>query len=172
MDRNDYVEKCEEMLKSKQFVQLENDPTTTFERKVQDKLRELKKKKRFTAVEYRKIYPSSSRPGRFYATAKRHKVAENCTDPRELPLRPIVTNIGTASYGISKHLAKLLQPLSVSEYTIGSTKAFVERKVIGRLSNGTLRCFKPVHKCSFGLYHKSHSAEDIQREIDQDKIEA
>ena len=113
------------MLTSKQFVQLQDDPTTKFEGKVQRKLRDLKK--RFTEEEYRKIYPSSSRPGRFCATAKRHKVTEDCTDAKELPLRPIVTNIGTATYGISKYLAKLLQPLSVSQYTIGSTNDFIEK---------------------------------------------
>ena len=127
VDRKDYIEKCEEMLKNKQFVQLREDPTEKFEGKVQRVLRDLKSKKRFTEEEYSKIYPSSSRPGRFYATAKRHKVSEDCTDAKELPLRPIVTNIGTATYGISKYLAKLLKPLSVSEYTINSTNDFVDK---------------------------------------------
>ena len=44
----------------------------------------------------------------------------------ELPLRPIVSNIGTASYFLSKYLAKLLSPLSQSEYTVKNTKEFVQ----------------------------------------------
>ena len=119
--------KFETLLKSKQFVQINEDPTERFERRVQTTLRELKKKKRFTQVEYNNIYPSSSRPGRFYATGKRHKVPENCKDVNQLPLRPIVSNIGTATYGISKYLAKLLHPLSVSDYTINSTNDFVNK---------------------------------------------
>ena len=124
---HDYVEKCETMLRNKQFVQLDHDPTVKFESKVQRKLRDLKNNKRFTEQEYNKIYPSSSRPGRFYATAKRHKVPENSTYVRKLPLRPIVSNIGTATYGISKYLAKLLHPLSVFDYTINSTQDFVNK---------------------------------------------
>ena len=127
VNRSDYVTKCEQMLQSKQFVQLNEDPTARFERRVQKTLRDLKKNKRFTEDEYAKIYPSSSRPGRFYATGKRHKVPENSTDINQLPLRPIVTNIGTATYGLSKHLAALLRPLSVSSYTISSTKDFVDK---------------------------------------------
>ena len=44
----------------------------------------------------------------------------------ELPLRPIVSNIGTASYFLSTYLAKLLSPLSQSEYTVKNTKKFVQ----------------------------------------------
>ena len=39
-----------------------------------------------------------------------------------LPLRPIISNIGTASYQIAKHLSKLLSPLSKSDYTMSSTE--------------------------------------------------
>ena len=35
-------------------------------------------------------------------------------------------NIGTASYFLSKYLAKLLSPLSQSEYTFKNTKEFVQ----------------------------------------------
>ena len=127
VNRSDYANKCEQMLQSKQFVQLNEDPTAKFERRVQKTLRELKKNKRFTEQEYAKVYPSSSRPGRFYATGKRHKVPEESTDINQLPLRPIVTNIGTATYGLSKYLASLLHPLSVSSYTIQSTQDFVNK---------------------------------------------
>ena len=33
----------------------------------------------------------------------------------DLPLRPIISNIGTASYQLAKYLAKLLSPLSKSQ---------------------------------------------------------
>ena len=39
-----------------------------------------------------------------------------------LPLRPIVSNIGTASYQLAKYLAKLLSPLAQCNYIINSTK--------------------------------------------------
>ena len=39
-----------------------------------------------------------------------------------LALRPIISNIGTASYQLTQYLAKLLSPLAQSNYTINSTK--------------------------------------------------
>ena len=75
---------------------------------------------------YSKIYPAGSAPGKFYGTAKIHKLLPNDTI-NELPLRPIVSNIGSATCHLSKYLAKLLSPLSKSEYTIKSTKYFVEK---------------------------------------------
>ena len=45
----------------------------------------------------------------------------------EFPLRPIVSNIGTATYHLSKYLAGLLSPLSESDYTIKNTKCFVKK---------------------------------------------
>ena len=41
-------------------------------------------------------------------------------------MRPIISNIGTATYHTAKYLSKLLLPLTKSEYTLESTKHFVE----------------------------------------------
>ena len=43
----------------------------------------------------------------------------------ELLIPPIISNINTASYQLAKHLAKLLSPLSTSEYTVKSTSDFI-----------------------------------------------
>ena len=125
MDRTKYVEKCEEFLNGRRFDKIEEDPTSSFEKGVQDLLRSMKK--RFDPVSYRKIYPTSSRPGLFYGTAKVHKMAEGSRNIDELPVRPIVSSIGTATYATSKYLADLLAPLAKSQYTVDSTKAFIER---------------------------------------------
>ena len=45
----------------------------------------------------------------------------------ELPLRPIISNVGTASYKLGKYLAKILSPLARSEYTVSSTKQFIDQ---------------------------------------------
>ena len=82
-------------------------------------------KKRLGQTTYNSVYPTASRPGRFYGTAKLHKVEEGCTDVNQLPVRPIISNIGTATYKTSKYLAKLLAPLTKSKYTINSTKEFI-----------------------------------------------
>ena len=56
--------------------------------------------------------------------AKVHKMAEN-ESIENLPLRPIISNIGTAFYYLVKHLAKLLSPLTHSEFTLKNTKVFI-----------------------------------------------
>ena len=42
-----------------------------------------------------------------------------------LPLKPIVLNIGTGSYQLAKYLAQLLSTLTQSRYTVNSTKDLI-----------------------------------------------
>ena len=80
-----------------------------------------------TSIKYLlEIYPTDFAPGKFYSTSKIHKLSPNDTI-NELPLRLIVSNIGTATYHLSKYVAELLSPLSESEYTIKNAKHFVEK---------------------------------------------
>ena len=71
-----------------------------------------------------RIYPTGSASGKFYGMAKRHKIPVNGTI-NHLPLRSIISNIGTASYQLAKYLAKLLSPLSTSEYTVANNTEFM-----------------------------------------------
>ena len=66
------------------------------------------------------MYPTGSFPGKCYGTANLYKLLINGTI-HDLPIRPIVSNIGTASYHVAKYLAKVLSPFAYSEYTIRST---------------------------------------------------
>ena len=105
--------------------------------KKQEKIQRIlpKMKNRLSPQEYLRLYPSGSCPGKFYGTAKVHKISENDTVD-ELPIRPIVSNIGTATYNLSKYLAKLLSPLSQSEYTIKNTKQFIEQIRMKQVPDG------------------------------------
>ena len=122
IDKNKYTEKCLSMLESDQFKKLSNDPTTTTERKTQNLLRKIKKN--LSTKLYKKLYPTGSRPGQFYGLAKIHKLKDG-QGIEHLPLRPIISNIGTATYEIAKHLAKLLSPLSQSDYTLSNTDGLI-----------------------------------------------
>ena len=70
--------------------------------------------------EYRQLYPTGANPGRFYVIAKLQKIPPNGTT-EELPIWPIVSNIATASYSLSKYSVQNLSPLGQSTYTIKST---------------------------------------------------
>ena len=125
MNRNDYIEKSNTFLESRQFKKCKDDPTKSFQGKVQRCL--LRKKKAFDKETYKTLYPSSSHPGLYFGLAKVHKVPDNSSDVTDLPLRPVISNIGTATYQLSKYLAHILGPLTSSEYTVESTKDFVRR---------------------------------------------
>ena len=45
----------------------------------------------------------------------------------DLLLRPIISNLGTATYQLAKYLAKLMSPLAQSDYTVTSTDNFINR---------------------------------------------
>ena len=123
IDRTKYVEKCLDILQTDKFTELDTDPTAKFETRVQNCLRKMKK--RLGLPTYNSIYPTASCPGRFYGTAKLHKLNQGCNDVDQLPIRPIVSNIGTATYKTSKYLANLLAPLTKSKYSIKSTAEFI-----------------------------------------------
>ena len=98
LNRSKYIEKCLSIVNSSQFLQVDKDPTASIERKVQRTLRKIKDK--IPALLYSKVYPTRSSPGRFYGTAKLHKVKDNGT-VEDLPLRPIILNIRTATYELA-----------------------------------------------------------------------
>ena len=97
----------------------------TTERKVQNVLRKIKSK--FPPNEYKQLYPTGSSPGKFYGTAKIHKLSQGDQVDKLPIIKPIISNIDTATYRLAKHLAKFLSLLSTSEYTVKSTKDFIEK---------------------------------------------
>ena len=95
LDKTKYVEKCFSIINTNKFKKLDKNPTVSYEAKIQRTLRKMKS--RFTLQEYNKIYPTESNAGKLYGTAKIHKLPESGTVD-QLQLRPIISNVGTASY--------------------------------------------------------------------------
>ena len=75
---------------------------------------------------YKRLYPTSSIPGSFYAIAKVHKLKER-EGIDKLTLRPIISNIGTTTYEIARYLAELFPPLGKSKHTVSNAKDFISR---------------------------------------------
>ena len=123
MDSSQYMSKCLNMLNNANFIELTDDPTKSIEGKIEREIGKIKSK--LSKDDYNKIYPTGSAPGKLHGTAKVHKMAEN-DSVENLPLQPTISNIGTASYCLAKHLVKLLSPLSHSEFTVKNTKAFIQ----------------------------------------------
>ena len=123
MDSCQYMKKCLNMLNNDNFIKLTDDPTKSIQGKIQKAIRKMKSK--LSKDKYNKVYPTGSASDKLFGTVKPHKMAKN-GNIGNLPLRPIISSIGTASYHLVKHLAKLLSPLSHSEFTVENTKAFIE----------------------------------------------
>ena len=60
---------------------------------------------RFTQQKYKEIYLTGSNARKFYGTAKVWKPLELGTI-EQWPLRPLVSNVGAASYHLAKYFAK------------------------------------------------------------------
>ena len=71
------------LLSSNQFKHIPNDPTKSLESKVQQTIRKIKSK--LSEQEYKKLYPPGSCQGKFYGTAKIHKLPVNGSY-NELPI--------------------------------------------------------------------------------------
>ncbi|XP_057292671.1 uncharacterized protein LOC130621404 [Hydractinia symbiolongicarpus] len=123
IDRTNYIEKCEKLLIPEKFKMLRSDVTSKLEGQVQRALRKIKPC--LTVSEYKKLCPQGSSPAQFYGTAKVRKIPPNPTVADDLPLQPIISNIGSATYNTSKYLAKLLTPLTQSTYTTESSLDFI-----------------------------------------------
>ena len=83
------------------------------------KLKKIKLDTRMDDTTYRRMYPIGVVLPKFYGLPKVHK--ENT------PLRPIVSSIGSVSYGVSKELARIIKPLVGStEHHVNNSKEFIE----------------------------------------------
>ena len=81
------------------------------------------------------MYPTGSRPGLFYTTAKVHKF-QNGEGLSELTIRPIISNIGTATHETAKFLNSLFAPLGKSDSSNLNTEAFVNQVKDQRIPEG------------------------------------
>ena len=72
LDKKHYIEKCINILDSKQFKKPQKDPIKTFENKMQRTLRKIKQY--LDENEYKRMYPTGSRPGLVYTIVKLHKL--------------------------------------------------------------------------------------------------
>ena len=116
MDRTKYRNKSLEILETNQFIKFNHDPTKSVEGKIQRFLKKFK-----SILSQKKHY-------QFYLTGfcarKLHKLPPH-GNISNLPLRPIISNVSTASYQLAKYLTQLLSPLTRSRYTVNTTKDLI-----------------------------------------------
>nr|XP_054774799.1 uncharacterized protein LOC129282974 [Lytechinus pictus] len=101
----DYNSKCESLLNdTNTYKKLgSKDPTSKYKKELVSALQEIERDGGINRDEYRRLYPTTDTPPKFYGLPKIHKP--------NIPLRPIVSSIGSITYNCAKHLAYILSPL-------------------------------------------------------------
>lgn len=120
MDRTQYNDKMNEILSDVSYKPLTKDPSKKTERQLTQILKELESCKEITSTLRYKLNPQHSTPAQLYGVPKIHKEG--------VPMRPIVSTMGSATYGLAKELTRILAPLvGNTERHVRHSAHFVQR---------------------------------------------
>ena len=120
IDRKEYIDKATNLLSQSTYRTIDKYPTNRLKAKLIMILRQLKMETGLEDYIYKYVYPTGCSSLTFYGLPKIPKA--------NIPLRPIVSNRGSVTYGVAKALAKILKPLAErSPHHIHNTKYLVER---------------------------------------------
>ena len=129
MDKAEYNKKAEELLNTKIYKKIPEDPTNKQKNRLVSILKNIKAEGGLNEEAYRRLYPTGTVSPKFYGLPKIHKPGT--------PLRPIVSSTDTATYNTAKELAKILKPLvGMSAHHVQNTWDFVEQLKDVRLKQG------------------------------------
>ena len=103
LDREEYIRKADELLSQSSYKKISTDPTNRYKSKLLTLLKKIKTEGGMDDVTYRRLYPTWASPPKSYRLPKVHK--------SDMPLRPIVSSIGSVTYETSKELSRILKPL-------------------------------------------------------------
>ena len=118
MDRDEYIKKVLAIIEHKPFEAVKC-PARQVERTLNTFLWRLFQNRRLNKPLYNHLHASECPLPRFYGLAKVHK--------QDVPLRPVISAVGSALYATSKYLAQILKPLvGNGEHTVANSKEFVK----------------------------------------------
>ena len=103
LDREEYIKKADELLSQSSYKKISTDPTNRYKSRLITLLKKIKTEGGMYEATYRRLYPTEASPPKFYGLPKVHKSG--------MPLRPIVSSIGSVTYQTAKELSRILKPL-------------------------------------------------------------
>ena len=103
LDKEEYIKKADELLRQSSYKNIPTDPTNRYKNKLISLLKKIKTEGGMDEATYRRLYHTGASPPTFYGLPKVHKSG--------MPLRPIVSSIGSVTYETSKELSRILKPL-------------------------------------------------------------
>ena len=119
MDKEEYIHKSEELLHQPSYKQLPLDPTTKHKNRLISILKTIKSEGSIDNITYKRLYPTGAGSPKYYGLPKIHK--------QGVPLRPIISSRGSATYESAKELAKILKPLvGKSPHHVQNNKDFLD----------------------------------------------
>ena len=120
MDRQDYVNKFNQLLAQPAYREIPRDPPNKIKTKLINILKRVKCQTGLDNNTYKAMYPTGCGAPKFHGFPKIHK--------QDTPLRPKVASCGLVTYGVAKELAKILKPLvGKSSHHINSNQGFVKQ---------------------------------------------
>ena len=119
MKREEYIKKMGSIPDDTSvFKYIAENPSLKKEERLTRILNRMKTRNFITPEEFNRFKPKGSRPARIYGLPKAHKT--------EVPLRPIVSDIGSFNFGIGRLVAGRLATLRTSKNMIKDTFSFIE----------------------------------------------
>ena len=105
MNRQDYIKKSRALLDdTNTYKPITSDPTTKLKNKLINILKMMKGERNIDENTYKKVYPTGASGPKFYGLPKIHK--------EDVPLRPIVSSIGSVNLWGGKRAGKNFETTS------------------------------------------------------------
>ena len=120
MNRHDYIKKARALLDdTNTYKPITSDPTTKLKNKLVNILKMIKGEGNIDENTYKRVYPTGVSAPKFYGLPK--------IDKEDVPLRPIVSSIGSVTYGVAKERSRILKSLvGNSIHRVNNSKEFAE----------------------------------------------
>ena len=103
LDKEDYIKKSEDLLKQNTYRELVVEPTNKYKNKLINLLKTIKSEGGMNNNTYKRLYTTGAVSPKYYGLPKIHEAG--------VPLRPIISSRGSATYETAKELAKIIKPL-------------------------------------------------------------
>ena len=119
MDKEDYIKKSEDLLKQITYRELVADPTNKDKNKLIKLLKTIKAEGGINNTTYKRLYPTGAGSPKYYGLPKIHKAG--------VPMKPIISSRGSATYETAKELAKIIKPMvERSPHYVQNNKDFLD----------------------------------------------
>ena len=110
LDKEDYTSKMADLLSRGEYKEIKNDKTKTVERKIKALLKTVEAS--LPRETFHKLNPNNTKAPHMYGKPKIHKP--------DMPMRPIISNIGSPCHQLARFLNNIISPL------VGKTDSYVK----------------------------------------------